>query len=306
MARVTSESARLRLSPAVRRLVKEHGVDVTQIAGSGRAGRVTFRDASAYLEARGESAAGSAPADVEPLQTSSAGLPPTGIRRVPHSPMRRRIAEHMVESMLRTAPHVTAAFEADLSAVVTHRAAHKGAFASRGARLTYTAYFVAAAVRALQSVPEVNSRWRDDALEIFADCNIGVATAVDAGLVVPVIRKAQSLSLFGTAERLQELTTRARRGRLERSEMEGGTFTLTNHGVSGSLIATPIINQPQSAILGLGKLEKRVVVREAQGADAIVIRPMIYVTLTIDHRALDGFQANAFLSRFVQVLETWE
>lgn len=210
--------------------------------------------------------------------------------------MRRSIADHMVKSVA-TAPHVTAVFEADLSAVIRHREAHQKAF-------TFTAYFVRASVAALQRVPEVNSRWRDQGLELYDDCNIGIGTALPGGgLIVPVLRQAQDLDLAETARRLEDLTTRARAGTLEPRDVQGGTFTISNHGVSGSLLATPIvINQPQSAILGIGKLEQRVRVAAGGSFEA---RPMLYVTLTIDHRALDGFQANAFLSRWVEVVEQW-
>jgi 2-oxoglutarate dehydrogenase E2 component (dihydrolipoamide succinyltransferase) len=210
--------------------------------------------------------------------------------------MRKRIAEHMVQSMA-TAPHVTAVFEADLSAVLRHREAHGKAY-------TLTAYFVRASVTALQAVPEVNSRWRDDGLELFEDCNIGIGTALpEGGLIVPVVPKAQTLALADTARVLADLTERARAGKLVPSEVQGGTFTISNHGVSGSLLAAPIvINQPQSAILGIGKLEQRVKVASDGGFTA---RPMVYVTLTIDHRALDGFQANAFLARWVEAIEQW-
>jgi 2-oxoglutarate dehydrogenase E2 component (dihydrolipoamide succinyltransferase) len=192
---------------------------------------------------------------------------------------------------------VTALFEADLSAVVRHRQAHS-------TRATYTAYFVQAAVAALKAVPEVNSRWHDDALELFDDCNIGVAVALPAGgLIVPVLHKAQELDLKQTAEKLQDLTTRARDGKLEPKEVQGGTFTISNHGVSGSLLAAPIvINQPQSAILGVGKMEDRAKPAVAGGFEA---RPCAYVTLTIDHRVLDGFQANAFLTKWVETIERW-
>jgi 2-oxoglutarate dehydrogenase E2 component (dihydrolipoamide succinyltransferase) len=211
----------------------------------------------------------------------------------------------MVESALKTAPHVTAVFEADLSAILKHRQENYEPFSKKGVRLTYTAYFVVAAVKALQAVPEVNSRWHDDALELMEDCNIGFATAVEGGLLVPVIARAQTLDLWGIASRLQELTNKARTGKLEPQDLKNGTFTLTNHGVSGSLIATPIINQPQSAILGIGKLEKRPVVVVDNGVDVLQIKPMAYITLTIDHRALDGFQANRFLSKFTEVLASW-
>jgi 2-oxoglutarate dehydrogenase E2 component (dihydrolipoamide succinyltransferase) len=231
---------------------------------------------------------------------------PVGNRRLPHSPTRRRIAQHMVDSMLKTAPHVTAVFDADLSAVVAHRSRLRESFKQRGTNLTYTAYFIAAAGKALRAVPEINSRWHDDGLEVFADCNIGVASATDTGLVVPVIHAADKLDLASIAARLQALTEKARAGKLSPEDLRGGTFTITNHGVSGSLIATPIINQPQSAILGIGKMEKRVVVVENVGVDSIQVKPMAYVTLTIDHRALDGYQANAFLSKFVEALSQWD
>lgn len=286
---ISPAAAEQRLSPAVRELVKKHGIDLSKITGSGREGRITYEDVQNYLKY---------------VEADSGLAPPTG-RMVPHSPLRRRIARHMVESMLQTAPHVTAVFDGDVSAIVAHRQQHQDVYLQKGVRLTYTAYFVAAAVRALQAVPEVNSRWHEDALEIFTDCNIGIATAVEGGLLVPVVHRAQSLDLFGIAGRLQDLTNKARAGKLEPADLRHGTFTITNHGTGGSLIATPIIHQPQTAILGIGKIEKRLVVVEEKGKDTLHIQPMAYVTLTIDHRALDGFQANAFLSRFVAALASW-
>ena len=186
---------------------------------------------------------------------------------------------------------------------VSGYAARAQFFEKRGAKLTYTAYFVKATVEALKAVPEVNSRWHDDALEIFDDLNIGVATALGSGgLIVPVITKAQDLDLYGIAERLQDLTDRARSEKLDPKDVQNGTFTISNHGVSGSLIAAPIIiNQPQSAILGIGKLERRVVAM-SDGSSEVEVKPMCYVTLTIDHRVLDGFQANQFLTSWVEAL----
>lgn len=279
------------LSPAVRALIQQHRLDPGQIRGTGRGGRITHEDVLNHLK--------QAPATAAETTYELRG------RRVPHTPMRRRIAQHMVESLLKTAPHVTAVYELDMSAAVAHRQRHAAEFQQRGIKLTYTAYFVAAAAKALQAVPEVNSRWHEDALELYSDCNIGIATAIEGGLVVPVIHKAQDVDLFGIASRLQELTQKARRGRIERSEIQHGTFTITNHGVGGSLIATPVINQPQAAILGVGKLEKRVIVAEVSGADAIQVRPMVYLTLTIDHRVLDGFQANTFMTRFLEACSQW-
>jgi 2-oxoglutarate dehydrogenase E2 component (dihydrolipoamide succinyltransferase) len=194
-----------------------------------------------------------------------------------------------------------------MSAVLAHRAAHKSDFETRGAPLTLTAYFVAAAINAIQSVPEANSRWTDSALEIYDTINIGIATALeDGGLVVPVLRAVESKSLFDIARDLNDLVTAARTGKLQPADVRGGTFTISNHGVSGSLVATPIvINQPQSAILGVGRLEKRATVIERQGRDEIAIQPRCYITLTIDHRVMDGHQANRFLTTFVKALETW-
>jgi 2-oxoglutarate dehydrogenase E2 component (dihydrolipoamide succinyltransferase) len=275
------------LSPAVRRLLQQHGLDASVIKGTGRGGRITVQDVEAHLAG----AAGQMGGEAEKPAPGA----PTG-RRVPHTQIRKSIAEHMVRSM-RTAPHVTALFEADLTAVVRHRAAQT-------TRATYTAYFVQATVAALQAVPEVNSRWHDDALELFDDCNIGVAVALPSGgLIVPVLHKAQELDLEQTAQRLQDLTARARDGKLDPKDVQGGTFTISNHGVSGSLLAAPIvINQPQSAILGVGKMEDRAKPAVAGGFEA---RPCAYVTLTIDHRVLDGFQANAFLSTWVETIEQW-
>jgi 2-oxoglutarate dehydrogenase E2 component (dihydrolipoamide succinyltransferase) len=191
--------------------------------------------------------------------------------------------------------------------VIAHRASHRAEFQQRGAPLTFTAYFLAAAVEAIRAVPEANSRWTDTSLEIYEDIHIGVATAVEGvGLVVPVIRDVQSLDLFGIASRLNQLVDAARARELSPADVRDGTFTISNHGVSGSLLATPIvINQPQSAILGIGKLEKRPVVMDEGDQEKVVIRPKCYVTLTIDHRVMDGHQANRFLQTFVRTLETW-
>jgi len=180
-------------------------------------------------------------------------------------------------------------------------------FEHRGAPLTFTVYFLAATVKAIRAVPEANSRWTDSALDIYDDINIGVATALEGtGLVVPVLRNVESLELFGIAHGLNRLVTAARDGKLAPADVRGGTFTLSNHGVSGSLLAAPIvINQPQSAILGVGKLEKRPVVVERGDEEQIVVRPRCYVTLTIDHRVMDGHQANRFLRTFVSALEAW-
>jgi 2-oxoglutarate dehydrogenase E2 component (dihydrolipoamide succinyltransferase) len=208
---------------------------------------------------------------------------------------------------LRTAPHVTTVFQADLTAVLADRARRKPDYERRGETLTLTAYFVAACVDAIRAVPEANARWTEDAVLVHERIDIGVGTALPGrGLVVPVIRDAGRLDLAGIAEALGALVRRAREDALTPADLQGGTFTISNHGVSGSLVAAPIvINQPQSAILGIGKLEKRAVVASDAGADQVVIRPCCYVTLTIDHRVLDGHRANRFMETLVRRLEAW-
>jgi 2-oxoglutarate dehydrogenase E2 component (dihydrolipoamide succinyltransferase) len=291
----------LRLSPAVRRACLQHGVDPTTIAGTGRDGRVTRADIDRAVEQgrRAPAAAISAP----PAAQLDRGIRSHDLK---HDRMRLKIAENMLSSVSE-APHVTAVFEADFSAIIAHRERHKSALAAKGVKLTYSAYFVAAAAEAMKAAPAINSRWHEDRLEIFDDVNIGVGTALgEKGLIVPVLRNVQDLSLAGVAAGLHALVEKARTERLTAQDVSGGTFTISNHGVSGSLFASPIIiAQPQSAILGIGKLEKRVTVREIGGQDAILIRPMAYVSLTIDHRVVDGHQTNAWLTRFVELIETW-
>ena len=312
------------LSPAVRRLLTEHGLEPAAVQGTGQGGRLTVEDvlraaagqaapaggrqaASGQLAATVEPAASGQPAPGGEQAAQSAPTSEEGVRRVPHSAMRRRTAEHMVQSLLHTAPHVTTVFEADMAAVLEDRARRREEFARRGVPLTLSAYFVQAAVAAIRVVPEANSRWTDAALEIFDAIHIGVATAVEgSGLIVPVLRDAHTRDLFDTARALDDLVSRARAGKLTPADVRGGTFTISNHGVSGSLLATPIvINQPQSAILGIGKLERRAAVIEEGDGERIAVRPRCYVTLTLDHRAMDGHQANRFMQTFVETLGGW-
>ena len=282
-----------RLSPSVRRACQQHGIDPSRIEGTGRGGRVTREDVDRAVAAATTVQVGEA-STAQPRQSSGADIP--------HDRMRLKIAENMVRAVSE-APHVTALFEADFSAV----AAHKKAMAERGAKLSYTAYIVKAAAEAMAVAPAINGRWEEDRIAISPTIDIGVGTALgDKGLIVPVVKDAGSLSLEEIGQRLDDLTARARSGALKGADVSGGSFTISNHGVSGSLLAAPIIlHQGQAAILGVGKLEKRVVVRACDGEDAMVIRPMAYVTLTIDHRVVDGHQTNAWLTRFVEVLEGW-
>ena len=282
-----------RLSPSVRRACLQNGIDPARIEGTGRNGRVTREDvdravASATVVSVGE------PASAQPPQFSA--------QDIPHDRMRLTIAENMVRAV-SDQPHVTAVFEADFSAV----AAHKARMASNGVKLSYTAYIVKAAAEAMAAAPAINGRWEKDRIAISPTIDVGVGTALgEKGLVVPVVKDAGSLTLEQIGAKLNDLTRRAREGKLERSDVSGGSFTISNHGISGSLLAAPIIiHQGQAAILGVGKLEKRVVVREIDGHDAILVRPIAYVTLTIDHRVVDGHQTNFWLTRFVEILESW-
>ena len=300
-----SAAAARPLSPAVRRLLAEHSLDAASIRGSGEGGRITVADVMREVAAPSPSAAAGAPAVESSAELNV--LEGAASHRVPHSAVRKRIAARMVESLLHTAPHVTTVFEVDMGEVLAHRQRHREEFARQGVTLTLTAYFAQAAVTAIRAVPEANSRWLDTALQIYDTINLGIATAAEGGLVVPVLHDAESLDLLETARRLEPLVRRARAGELTPADVRGGTFTLSNHGVSGSLLAAPIvIPQPQSAILGLGKLEKRAVVIAENGADAVVVRSRCYVTLTIDHRVMDGSRANGFLQAFTERLSAWE
>ena len=294
-------AAARQLSPAVRRLLSEHSLDPAAVQGTGEGGRITVADVMREISH------GSRPSAEAGATAREAPAPEVTSHRVPHTAVRKRIAARMVESLLHTAPHVTTVFEVDMSQVLAHRQRHREQFAREGVSLTLTAYFAQAAVTAIRAVPEANSRWTDTELEVYDAINLGIATAAEDGLVVPVLQHVESLDLLETARRLEPLVRRARAGALAPADVRGGTFTLSNHGVSGSLLAAPIIiPQPQSAILGLGKLEKRAVVTEEGGEDHIVVRPCCYATLTIDHRVMDGSRANLFMQAFTERLSGWQ
>lgn len=290
------------LTPAVKRLLKEHNLAPEQITGTGREGRITVEDIERHLDGGSNKSK-----PVTPSPTSAGSNTKISGKIIPHTQMRKKIAQHMVESVT-IAPHVTSLFEVDLGAVIADREKRKVDFEGRGVKLTLSAYFALATSRALLAVPEVNSRWHDHGIELFDFVNLGIAVATDdAGLIVPVIHGAEKLDLFGTAQELQRITELARTEKLQPRDVQGGTFTISNHGMSGSLLAAPIIiNQPQSAILGIGKLEKRPKVVTVAGKDQLEIRPLCYITLTLDHRILDGFKANAFLSRVCSELESFK
>lgn len=326
------------ITPVVARMASEHDLDLSQIEGTGRDGRIRKKDVLAYLashdgqQADEDLAPWEIPADgnlfrpsvnyedepeaeekekqAKPVVKKSTTQPPQQSAPVPQgvagelvelSGMRQSIAKHMVESKLHTAPHVTTVMEVDLMAVSKHRKENKEAFAKQGVKLTFTPYFISAIARALQAVPVLNARWTDEGLFYNRAQNIGMAVAIDDGLIVPVIKNASDYNLIGLARQVNDLAERARNRQLKPDEVSGGTFTLTNHGVSGSIVATPIINQPQSGILGVGMIEKRVKVIN----DAIAIRPCSYISLTFDHRVADGATADAFLMNIKQSLENW-
>jgi pyruvate/2-oxoglutarate dehydrogenase complex dihydrolipoamide acyltransferase (E2) component len=324
-----------RISPVVARIAAERNIDVSLIHGTGEGGRVTKKDILAYsgsprsvgegqgvtaepekLEAWEQPGLGElfrpteeifgkgAPAPANPIAPAAAPTAMNG-EVVPLNSMRKAIAEHMVLSK-RTSPHVTTVFEVDLSKVVAHRAANKAAFERDGAKLTFTPYFALATIAALKQFPLVNSSWSDNGIVLHRAINLGIAVSLgEDGLIVPVIKNADSLNLLGLTRTINDLADRARHKQLKPDEVQGGTFTITNHGTSGSLFATPVINQPQCGILSVGLIQKRVVVVTQNDVDAIAIRPLAYVGLTFDHRILDGNSADNFVAAIKQMLENW-
>ncbi|HXV77386.1 MAG TPA: dihydrolipoyllysine-residue succinyltransferase [Candidatus Polarisedimenticolaceae bacterium] len=296
-------------SPVVRKLAAEHGVDPGRVRGSGAGGRVTKKDMLAFLESRSGAAdappsltarpAAAAPAAVAPR----AATPEFGSRSVVRermSVMRKKIAEHMIESR-RTSAHVHSVFEVDMTAAMQLRARHRQSFVERhGVKLTVTPFFIKAACDALEAWPIVNASVDGDEIVYHRELNIGVAVALDWGLIVPVLRNANELSIAGLAKRLQDLADRARTKKLNPDEVQGGTFTITNPGQFGGLYGLPIINQPQVAIMGVGGIEKRPVVID----EAIAIRSMCYLSMSYDHRVVDGAVADQFLAMVKRGLES--
>jgi 2-oxoglutarate dehydrogenase E2 component (dihydrolipoamide succinyltransferase) len=288
------------ISPVVAKIAAERGVNLTHVTGTGLGGRITKNDVLKFVESGQAGIQASAPR--MPSQPSTFNMQPaSGDTLTKHTNMRKSIAAHMVESK-HTSPHVLTVMEVDMSRVVKHRAANKDSFARDGANLTFTAYFIAAIVAGLKTYPLVNSSWSDDGVIVRSAINIGMATSLgEEGLIVPVIKGADALSLLGIARAVNDLAGRARSKKLQPDEVKGGTFTLTNHGVSGSLFAMPIINQPQCGILGVGAMQKRAVVID----DAIAIRPMVYLSFVFDHRILDGASADWFVVKAKEALESW-
>jgi pyruvate/2-oxoglutarate dehydrogenase complex dihydrolipoamide acyltransferase (E2) component len=336
-------------SPVVRRIADKHGVDLSQVEGTGIGGRVRKKDVLAFIESR-EGAAGepqpvlhiespyqpedagtpTVPSEAEDeaaparrategerspavaAADAAEGAPPSRLveqlapgRREPMSPMRQAIARHMVESR-RTAAHCTTIVEVDFSRVAARRRELREQMRRRDVNLTYLAFVGRATVQALEEHPKLNASVDGSEIVYHDDVNLGIAVALDDGLIVPVIRRAQRLSLEGMAAQIAELAERARTGRLEPDDVHGGTFTITNPGQFGAVLATPIINQPQVAILDLEAVVKRAVVVEGADGDSIAIHPMTYLCMSWDHRALDGADAARFLGSVKDRLESWE
>jgi 2-oxoglutarate dehydrogenase E2 component (dihydrolipoamide succinyltransferase) len=294
-------------TPVARRLADEARIDLDGVEGSGPAGRVTKRDLLRHLREPEPAAGGAAPARPNRGRPAylSYELQP-GDRVIPMSPLRRLVAEHMVLSK-RVSPHVGTVAEIDMAGVVRVRDAHKRAFReAHGFGLSYVPFIVHAAVRTLREFPRLNASVLEDAIVEKKDIHIGIAVETEKGLVVPVVRHADRLSLGGLAQAIEDLADRARSKRLSPDELKGGTFTISNPGRQGNLYGFAIINQPQVAILRMGEIVKRAVVRTDGGEDAIVVRPMMHLALSYDHRAVDGAPANGFLFRVRQLLEEAE
>jgi pyruvate dehydrogenase E2 component (dihydrolipoamide acetyltransferase) len=312
---MTAEELRLtRSSPVVRKIAAEHQVDLRAIPGTGIGGRVTKQDILGHIEIRPETpaptasdAAPTTPAPPPPAARPDVARPPAiapggaRVEVVPMSPIRRKTAEHMVLSK-RTSAHVSTLFEIDMTRIDQLRQKHRASFEERGVRLTYTPFVLKAVVDALKAFPVVNASIDGENVVYHKDVNLGVAVALDWGLIVPVIHHADERNVLGLARAVNDLADRARARKLKVEEVQGGTFTVTNPGVFGSLFGTPIISQPQVAILGIGTIEKRPVVRD----DAIAIRTMCYVALTFDHRLVDGADADRFMAQIKATLQDFD
>ena len=307
-------------SPVVRNIAQKEGIsleELEQIQGSGLGGRITKEDLLKYLEVRAQKKKVEAekeviPSPVEPTIKTPEKPPVTPTPRVtlekgdvliPLTPMRKAIAEHMVRSV-HTSPHVTAVVEVDMTAIVKFREKIKEQFLQKeGVNLTYLPFIIKATVGALKAYPMVNSSWSDEGIILHKDIHIGIAVALEDGLLVPVIKAADEKSILGLAREVEDLARRARERKLTPADVEKGTFSITNTGMYGTLFATPIIHQPQAAILGVGAIVKRPVVLENE---ALAIRSMMYLSLSFDHRIIDGIIAAQFIDKVKQNLETMD
>jgi 2-oxoglutarate dehydrogenase E2 component (dihydrolipoamide succinyltransferase) len=309
------ELRRQKSSPLVRRIAKEHDVDIRQIQGTGISGRVTKHDILGFIESGGSTGSPQAAAAAGQAPASQAGggrtitiaaqgpvyRPGDNVEIVPMTVMRRKIAEHMVMSA-HTSPHVYSVYEVNFGRIAALRAKKKADYEAAGAKLTFTGFIAKAVVDALRQFPMVNASIDGENIVYKKDINLGIAVALENGLIVPVIRKADEKNLLGISRGIDDLATRARSKKLNPDEVQGGTFTITNPGIFGALYGLPLINQPQVAILGVGTIEKRAVVID----DAIAIRPMCNLSMGYDHRLIDGADAGRFLSYVKERLENFD
>ena len=299
------DAQRQKSSPLVRKIAKEHGVDLARVPGTGLGGRVTKDDILGFLGKAPAAAAPATPAKTAPA-APAAHVPAfkagDNVDIVPMSVMRRKIAEHMVLSR-RTSAHVHSVFEVDYSRVSKIRQARKGDYERQGVKLTYMSFLMKAAVDALKAVPVINTSIDGDNIVYKKDINLGIAVALDWGLIVPVIKHAEEKNLLGLSRAIQDLAARARSKQLKPDEVQGGTFTITNPGVFGAQFGMPIISQPQVAILGVGAIEKRVAVLDD---DAIGIRTKGYLSIGYDHRLIDGAVADEFMSHLKKTIENFD
>ncbi|MGA7925486.1 MAG: 2-oxoglutarate dehydrogenase, E2 component, dihydrolipoamide succinyltransferase [Candidatus Sulfotelmatobacter sp.] len=309
-AQESAEDEETRSSPLVRKIAREHGVSLSQISGTGLGGRITKQDIMAFIDRQSSTpAAPSAPAP-QPASSSATSRPATPAAYpgdlVPLTNMRKIIAQRMIESR-RTSAHVHCLYEVDFTRIVTLRAKHKNAFEQRhGVRLTFMPFFVRAAIIALQPFPIVNASMEDDNIRYHRHINMGIAVALDWGLIVPVLKNAGDLNFLGLQRGITDLGERARSKKLKPEDVEGSTFTVTNPGQFGAVFGLPIINQPNAAIMGVGGITKQpLVVTDKEGNDSIAIRSVVHLTLGYDHRLIDGAVADQFMALVKKTLEGW-
>jgi pyruvate dehydrogenase E2 component (dihydrolipoamide acetyltransferase) len=311
------EDEEARSSPLVRKIAREHGVSLSHIPGTGLGGRITKQDIMSFIESQGSQPARvGTDAFVRPAERSEAAPPPAPAKPatpapypgdlVPMTNMRKLIAKHMIESR-RTSAHVHCMYEVDFTRIVNLRAKQKSGFEQRhGARLTFMPFFVRAAVMALQQWPIINANIDGDNIRYHRYINVGIAVALDWGLIVPVLKNAGDLNFLGLQRGITDLGERARTKKLKPEDVEGSTFTITNPGQFGAVFGLPIINQPNSAIMGVGGITKQpMVITDKDGADSIAIRSVVHLTLGYDHRLIDGAVADQFMAQVKKNLETW-
>jgi pyruvate dehydrogenase E2 component (dihydrolipoamide acetyltransferase) len=314
-APATNEDEEARSSPLVRKIAREHGISLSQLSGTGLGGRITKQDIMSFIENQSSPPApaasakptASAPAAATPSRPAAPPAPaPYPGDLVPMSNMRKIIAQRMIESR-RTSAHVHCMYEVDFTRIVNLRNKHKGGFEQRhGARLTFMPFFVRAAVIALQQWPIINASLEGDNIRYHRHINMGIAVALDWGLIVPVLKNAGDLNFLGLQRGISDLGERARNKKLKPEDVEGSTFTVTNPGQFGAVFGLPIINQPNSAIMGVGGITKQpMVITDKDGTDSIAIRSVVHLTLGYDHRLIDGAVADQFMDLVKKTLQTW-